>query len=184
MKKVALIAAMLSLASCIPVDDFGEYWDKALIDIRLAGDWKMVAATPDQTREHGYAIGDIMQFVPKDGAYDVTSESERAAGKQPMRAKTITAGAYQFLAISAQKKGLIYRYKVGAQELELCMDLGPNQVEFVKTNYPYAKNLKKNRGEGSYLTIALLDGEVLGILSKIPDLDLYWDCDRKYVRVP
>jgi hypothetical protein len=49
---LSLIA--IPLTSCIPVEDFGTYWDKAVPDTRLEGNWKRVAARPDRDRKHGY----------------------------------------------------------------------------------------------------------------------------------
>ena len=38
MKKLCLcVAATLAMVSCIPVDDFGTYWDKGVVDPALEG---------------------------------------------------------------------------------------------------------------------------------------------------
>ena len=76
MKKLCLVVACVSLISCIPVDDFGSYWDKAGADPQLAGTWKRIAANPQQTREQGYSTGDVMRLVAKDGQYDLTDDAE------------------------------------------------------------------------------------------------------------
>jgi len=52
-----LLAVALSHTACINVEDFGVYWDKAGTDRALAGTWRQVPASADQTRAHGYAIG-------------------------------------------------------------------------------------------------------------------------------
>jgi hypothetical protein len=181
MKRLLLAAATLSLVSCIPVDDFGPYWDKAGVDKRLAGRWKMVAANPEQTREHGYGIGDIVQFVEKNGAYDLRSEEQIAKGEPPMPAKTLTAGQYQFLALAVEHKGLIFRYNVDTRSLEFCDSMSKGLTEFVEKNYPRATSMKKLRGD---MRITVFSEETLAILSTIPDGEAYWNCDHKYERVP
>jgi hypothetical protein len=62
-----LLVLVLSQAACIHVEDFGAYWDKAGTDRALAGTWKQVSASPDQTRAHGYGIGDTMHLSVKAG---------------------------------------------------------------------------------------------------------------------
>ncbi|HUA20576.1 MAG TPA: hypothetical protein VMB25_17630 [Bryobacteraceae bacterium] len=184
MKKLLLVlAGMLLLVACIPVEDFGAYWGKAGVDQALAGSWKHIAASPDQTREHGYGIGDIMHFVERDGAYEESFNEGKAPGDLPAGPyKTLVIGKYRFLACGG-KSGLIERYRVNGNELTFCDAFGPKQVEFVQANFPRVANLKKNPAEGSYLVIKLFDDEVFQVLSKIPDTDDYWVCDTKYERV-
>ena len=184
MQKLCLVVACFSLISCIPVDDFGSYWDKAGADPLLAGTWKRVAANPQQTRERGYSVGDVMRLVEKDGQYDLTDESAKAKGEKSMPAKTLTAGDYQFLAIAQENKGFILRYKVSAQTLEYCDAFGPSLVEFVRSNYPHAVGMKKSQGEGNYMTIASFNEETRAILGKIPDTAEYWSCDQRFERIP
>lgn len=184
MKKLCLVVACVSLISCIPVDDFGSYWDKAGADPQLAGTWKRIAANPQQTREQGYSTGDVMRLVAKDGQYDLTDDSAKAKGEKPMPTRTLTAGEYQFLTIAQENKGFILRYKVTAQTLEFCDAFGPSLVAFVRSNYPHAASMKKNQGEGDYMTIAFFSEETRAILGKIPDTDEYWSCDQRYQRIP
>ncbi len=182
MKKLLLVLATLPLVSCIPVDDFGAYWDNAGTDSRLLGNWRRIAANPNQTRDHGYGIGDIMQFGESNGAYYVTSDVAKARGEQPMQAKTLTAGLYQFLALAHEHKGIIERYKVSSGALEFCDSFGPSLAKYVAANYPRAANI--NRNHGDYISITKLDGEALTILSRIPDSEPYWTCNDKFERVP
>jgi hypothetical protein len=182
----------LSLNGCIPVQDFGEYWDRATIDKQIAGSWKRIAAAPDQDAKHGYPIGDVMTFVEKGAAYE--SSDFDAFGKlreKPVYPiKTLEIGKYQFLAFGPTK-GIIVRYVITGSNLALCMQFGPAMKEFLTTHYPRAVNVKINDAEGEYIQIGLFDDEVIRILSSIPDLDIttpsategYWVCDVKYERL-
>ena len=44
--------------------------------------------------------------------------------------------------------------------------------------------MKKNQGEGDYMTIAFFSEETPAISGKIPDTDEYWSCDQRYQRIP
>ena len=84
------------------------------------------------------------------------------------------SGATSFF-LAVQKKGLILgHYKVTAQTLEICSQLGPYVVEFVQTRFPKAVNIGKNKGEGEYITIELFDDEVFKILAQTPNQPPYW----------
>lgn len=187
MKKLLLVlASLLPLFSCIPVEDFGAYWSKAGIDKRLAGNWRRVAANADQTREHGYPIGDILHVVEKEGSYDMSLDDKTAGERRLYPVRTLEVGSYHYWALGQenQKGGIIERYKVNAGVLEFCDSIGPSLVEFVGANYPHVVNMRKNRGEGDYMTIGVFDDDVFTILSKIPDTQAYWVCDTKFERIP
>lgn len=78
---------------------------------------------------------------------------------------------------------MIWRYKINGSSLELCETAGRSVLDFVKTNYPNAANVKKNEAAGD-ISITLFDDEVFKMLSKIPDNETYWECDSKFERVP
>jgi hypothetical protein len=181
-KRLLVLAALLPLAACIPVEDFGASWDKATLDRGLAGAWKQVATRPDQDRDHGYGTGNVIRLVVKDNAYEMSvyGEDGKLTDRPQYPIKTLNAGRYRFLA-AGPKRGLMSMYKLTGGTLTFCDAVG-TMVEFVQTHYPNAINVK--RGEGEYLTIALLDNEAVTILSGIPDTDTYWMCDSKLERVP
>jgi hypothetical protein len=99
-KHAAVVAALLCLAACINVDGFGPYWNRASIDRRLVGDWKLVAATPEQTLSGDYGIGDVMRIAIKGDAYALTPLDEAGQRRDdPLYpAKTLVVGPYHFLA--------------------------------------------------------------------------------------
>jgi hypothetical protein len=187
-RSLLLLIPLLPLAACLTVEDFGAYWDKAGTDTRLAGNWKEVAARPDQTREHGYGIGNIFHIVERGGSYEISvqpvHDNPTKWHDRPLYpVKTLNVGPYHFLAVGKQK-GLLVRYKVNATALDVCLPFGPNLVDFVESHYSNAVNMKKNKGEGSYMTIALFDKEVFKILASVPDTETLWACEFKHERVP
>jgi hypothetical protein len=184
MIKLLLAVATLSLVSCIPVEDFGTYWDKTELDKRLAGEWKWVAATPDQTLDESLPLlGERTRIAEKGGLYEVTPYSSALQlGNVPLFVtRTLSVGRYQFLAVHLSSGGFIQRYKTNGRVLELCQE---NIDEFVQTNYPHVANLENPGDVGDSMRIALFDSEVFAILSKVPDIKDYWYCEEKYERVP
>jgi hypothetical protein len=192
MRKCVLVAALAPMASCIGVEDYGTAWDRAALDKTLAGSWKEIASRPDQTRAHGYGIGVVSTFVEKGGAYQVTTFDTEGKSTRPGTVvptdrpmypiKTISIGPYRFVATPAPH-GFLDRYVVRGNALEMCMAIGPAQVDFQKKEYPSAVNIGKNHSEGSFLEIRRWDDEVEKVIAAIPDTPDYWDCDWKYVRV-
>src|ERR1700733_10302070 len=63
--RLFLLAVVLSHTACITVEDFGAYWDKAGTDGALAGTWKQVPSSPEQTRARGYGIGNTLELSVK-----------------------------------------------------------------------------------------------------------------------
>ncbi len=183
-RRLFVLAALVPLASCVTVEDFGAYWDKTGMDERLAGSWKMVAADPEQTPEHGYRIGDIMHMIRRGAAYEMAvDKDDKTPDDDPLYPiRTLNVGRYQFLAVRAEgeKGGLIWRYKLKGRALELCV---PALDDFVAANYPNAVNLRNSGDVGDSMSIRLFDEEVFTILSKVPDTEDYWFCDTKYERV-
>src|ERR1043166_2860579 len=97
--RLFLLAVVLSQAACINVEDFGAYWDKAGADRALAGTWRQVPTSPDQTRAHGYGIGNTMDLSVKTDAYEMVVHD--AEGKRRDESfypiKTLNVGSYHFL---------------------------------------------------------------------------------------
>ncbi len=68
-RRLLVLGALLSLGACIPVEDFGAYWDKAGIDKALEGSWVRLAANEQQTIDSSYGVGTITRFDVKGDAY-------------------------------------------------------------------------------------------------------------------
>jgi hypothetical protein len=186
MKKLLLIIATLSLSSCIPVDDWGVYWDKGTIDKRLAGKWINVPANSIQSRETRHNIDGVIELVEKAGVYELSTPSGKAEGEPSSSAKTISAGPYELLAIADKKGGTINRYKVTPQNLEFCQPIALEVMDFIKREYPNAADrmIANTHGNGPILKIGSLSDETVRILSGIPNTGQYWFCDYMFKRLP
>jgi hypothetical protein len=141
-----------------------------------------VSASPEQTRAHGYGIGNTIKLSVKADAYEMVVHD--ADGKRPDASfypvKTLDVGRYHFL-LSRRTNGNMHRYSISGRTLLVCQQLGPGMVEFLGARYPDARSVHKNKGEGDYLVIDTFDDEAFAILSNIPDQ--YWYCDQKWERV-
>ena len=181
---IVLVSA-LPLTSCIAVDDFGTYWSQAVPDRAIVGSWKQIQATVDQTRAHGYGIGNITTFVQKGDAFEMTATEQdgKAVDRSMGNIKTLKIGNYDMIAFPAPN-GMLDRYEIHGSAMNMCMAIGPAQVEWVEQHYPQATSVHKNHDEGEYLAIDVLDKEAYDILASIPATDEYWDCSWKFVRVP
>ena len=182
--RLFLLTVVLSQTACINVEDFGAYWDKAGTDRALAGTWRQVSASPQQTRAHEYGIGNTIHLSVKADAYEMVVHD--AEGKRPDASfypvKTLDVGRYHFL-LNRRTKGIMQRYSISGRTLLVCQQIGPGMVEFRRARYPGARSVHKNRGEGEYLVIDTFEDEAFTILSNIPDQEKYWDCDQKWERV-
>ena len=181
--RLFLLAAVLFQAACINVEDFGAYWDKAGTDRALAGTWRQVPASPEQTRAHGYGIGNTIHLSVKADAYEMVVRDN--GGKRPdarYPVKTLDVGRYHFL-LTGRTKGFMERYSISGRTLLICQQFGPEMVEFLQARYPDARSVHKNQAEGDYLVIDTFDDEAFKVLSNIPDEEKYWVCDQKWERV-
>jgi hypothetical protein len=182
--RLFLLAVVLSQTACINVEDFGAYWDRAGTDRALAGTWRQVSVSPEQTRAQGYGIGNTMRLSVKADAYEMVVRD--AEGKQtdaPLYpVKTLDVGRYHFL-LTGRTKGIMERYSISGRTLLVCQESGPEMVEFLQARYPDARSVHKNEAEGDYLVIDTFDDEAFKILSNIPAQEKYWVCDQKWRRV-
>jgi hypothetical protein len=184
MKHAAVLTALLCCAACIPVDDFGPYWNRASTDRRLVGEWKQVPATPGQPPSDGFGIGDVVRIAIKGDAYELTPLDE--SGKQrddPIYpVKTLVVGPYSFL-VYGPTDGMMEPYRLQGRSLTICWQLGAAMVDFIVARYPKAVNIGRNEGEGRFVVIKQLDDEAFRAVASIPDASSHWVCNRKYERV-
>ena len=171
---IALVG-LVQLTSCVDVQDYGLYWDKAGTDRRLAGNWKMIAANASQTSANGYEMGTIFKVAQNRGSYEISVSGDKAE----FSIKTLDVGRYQFFLIGPGQ-GTILRYKLHGRTLEVCI---PNLVDFVKTHYPNAVNIKDKHDENRSSGITRFDEGIFNLLSNVPDGGDYWDCELKFERV-
>ena len=201
MKRLCLcIAAALTLASCLQVDDFGAYWDKGFQDPALAGSWKNVGL-PDGKDGIDSGTSPAMWRFTKDGAgylaqpinpIDPSADASTRAQQQqdnstPMNARSLRIGRRTFLMLrdpSRGDEGVIQRYDIQGTTLkEYWLDNGL-ALEFLAAKHPSARNIKKNVGEGDYLVIDKFDDEVFKVLSELSANADFWLQTSQYKKVP
>jgi hypothetical protein len=168
------ILLLLPLTSCIPVDDFGAYWDRMGLDPQLSGKWERIAASPQETKEHGYPIGDIEEVVQKDGAYEVITHRSTGAtpdDKGPLwPVRTLITGRRRWLAFGRQH-GFLVQYQLSGNDLHFCAVGDEDIAGLIRSRYPGAPNLKVS--SGANVTIRLFDATAFALLRDYPGAD---DC--------
>ena len=188
MRKLPLMLLLLSLTSCIPVEDFGSYWEEAGKDPKLSGTWKVVA---------GPNIGLSRRFVDAGDYYGhsaLNAEGKLITAPEEQEAvlvvKTMAIGRYTFLVFSSaeptpdgKQSGVIFRYKIDGDNLELIHHAGPDLIRFVEKNYPRAVNIKANKDLPAYVEIDTFDDQVAKIIAAVPDTEVYWGSFEQLVRV-
>jgi hypothetical protein len=68
--------------------------------------------------------------------------------------------------------------------LEYTIDNG-TAIDLLEAKYPTARNIHKNKSEGSYVVIDTFDDEVFRILSEMSaSAATHWELECRYQRVP
>jgi hypothetical protein len=184
MKRLCLcVAATLAMVSCIPVDDFGTYWDKGVVDPALEGTWKIISllgSSPDspEARE--------LRFTRTGSFY-----SMNVVGIDPPtdpevwgNARTLRVGKRRLLMQRNRRApfdGILTSYEIRGRTLSEYWLHGSAAAE-LRTRHPGAKNIHKNEGEGEFVVIGRFDDEVFRILSEIADDPTYWILTARYER--
>jgi hypothetical protein len=196
MKKIAFCMALLLLCSCIPVEDFGAYWDKGMIDAALIGKWdEMPAETA--AKDNGKKLGAV-QVADNGGTYRIDSLDKEECRKKdyaPLAARTLKTAGYTFLMAldegadkKAQPSGDLIRYKIeGDLFRQYSLNAGKMDAR-LKEKYPGAKNIGLPPCAGKCLLndlrILTLDDETFKILSEVPDTPDFWTLDGTYRKRP
>jgi hypothetical protein len=193
------IVAFLALSSCTPVGDFAAYWDKGFVDPALEGRWQKIGIP-------GEAIDSIpgadqLLFVKNGQSYfwqginriDSTLSAEQAERRKKdnearLDVRTLKIGNSVFIMSrgpAGTQTGVLERYEIqGDLLLEYEIDNG-TAVDLLKAKYPTAKNIHKNKSEGSYVVIDTFDDEVFRILSVMSaSAATYWQLECRYRKIP
>ena len=181
MKKFLLCLTVLFLSSCIPVEDFGIYWDKGIVDSALLGKWK-------GKENNGY------HMVNKGGTYQIDSldeEDKKEEGYAPIAARTLKVDGYTFLMAflkeDDEKVPVLIRYKKKGDIIQQYSLKSKRMSAFLEKNYSKTKNIKKSECEGKCwydpgVRIEKFDDEVYKILSEIPNTKEFWHPAERYLR--
>src|SRR5262245_30884617 len=126
MKRFVLsLVALLAFSACTPVEDFGVYWDKGLVDPALAGSWKKLGLPganpsdipgPDRwrfTRDGSvYALRAINPIDPTAAPEEIAQQ--KADNERATSARSLRIGKHMFLmqTFPGEREGQIERYEV------------------------------------------------------------------------
>jgi hypothetical protein len=72
---------------------------------------------------------------------------------------------------------------VGSTTLQEYWIENSRAVAFLAINYPDAKNIRRNVGEGSYVVIGTFDDEVFKVLSELSANPTYWRLNCEYRKI-
>lgn len=188
LKTLFLILSILLLTSCIPVDDFGAYWNKGTVDAAVPGKWQKM-------EKHKKA--EFVRITDEGGRYRIdTLDKKDLAQKDysPILAKTLTAGEYTFFMAMSKKTGAAHftpeglvRYEVHGGVLTEYNLVDRRMGPFLADKFPHARNITapKCRESCVYDSVKIrkVDAEVVKILAAIPDTKEFWTVSEKWKRV-
>jgi hypothetical protein len=193
------IVAFLVLSSCTPVGDFAAYWDKGFVDPALEGRWQKIGVPGEPIDSIPGA--DQLLFVKNGQSYfwqginpiDSTLSAEQAERRKKdndarLDVRTLKIGNSVFIMSrgpAETQTGVLERYEIqGDLLLEYTIDNG-TAVDLLEAKYPTAKNIHKNKSEGSYVVIDTFDDEVFRILSEMSaSAATYWQLECRYRKIP
>jgi hypothetical protein len=172
MKKGMMILAVLMLASCIDVDDFGPMWDRTSLDPALQGEWLRIPVPGDDLAL--FPAEENIRFVLKDGAYELQNDVHGEPDEKPdYPVKTLAAGSYKFLAFGP-KQGSIIKYTIAGNIMTVYRLDFFRAWAFIQKNYPDVKNIVREDSEEAPVKIKYFDEDVLKALAALPDEETYW----------
>src|SRR5678815_681002 len=198
-KHILPVVAFLILSSCTPVEDFGAYWDKGFLDPALEGRWQKIGMPGEPIDSIPGA--DQLLFVKNGQSYSWQGinpiDSRMSADQAEQRKKdnderldvrTLKIGNSVFVMSrgpAGTKTGNLERYEIqGDLLLEYILENGAG-VDLLETEHPTARNIHKNKSEGSYVVIDTFDDEVFKILSEMSaDAATYWVLECRYRKIP
>jgi hypothetical protein len=198
-KHILPVVAFLVLSSCTPVEDFGAYWDKGVLDPALEGRWQKIGIPGESIDSIPGA--DQLLFTKNGRSYSwqaINPIDSRLSADQAERRKkdnetrldvrTLKIGNGVFIMSrgpAGTQTGILERYEIqGDLLLEYTLDNGVG-VDFLEAKHPTARNIHKNKSEGSYVVIDTFDDEVFQILSEMSaDAATYWRLECRYQKIP
>jgi len=188
MKRLWLcVAATLAMVSCIPVDDFGKYWDKGVVDPALEGTWKNIGL-PGSSAEERLGAREL-RFTRTGSFYSMNmvgiDPSMGPEALERVRARNARAGIARTLRVGKRRllmkrnreapyDGLITSYEIRGRTLSEYWFLSDAAVEFLEARHPDAKNIHLGTDGAPPIQIRMFDDEVFRILSEVADNPTYW----------
>ena len=187
------LVALLILAACTEVADFGAYWDRGTLDPALAGRWKKIGLPGEPI--NSIPGPDLVVFTKSGTSYSlqVTNPVDDPALNPDARAqrvrdnnvrfeaKTLRIGGRNFLMVrvgDGSGRGAIERYEIKGNVLEEWWLLPAAAKEWLEAKHPNVQGIKPFLG--SFVTIEKLDDEVVGILAETLNDRSLWILSCQY----
>ena len=200
---VSAIIACLSMIGCIPVGDFGAYWDKGVLDPDLEGHWKQKGVAFRSQDQYS-------SFEKVDTYYrhkSISVDRPRRGKGFPeieQQARTLMAGKYRFLMVRYLQHALSEKEGQAADKMppkwvcglvRYAIENGELQVYALKDN-ALARAIREKRINGeipgkpepdtldlSVPSITLLDEKTVQTLAVLANKADNWKATTRYVRV-
>lgn len=174
MKKL-LILTVLFLSSCIWVDDFGEYWDKGIVDPALEGRWALDdGRVPLEKQESSF------RFTKRDKEYRFEAIGKKVTDDSTITVRSIHGKNYHFMMSRKEQDGQpnaqgLVRYAVKKDALLIYEPHTAYVMEWVKEKHPNSTVLKESgSGHTGFVSLPKMNEEALKLLDKVPDDEKYW----------
>lgn len=173
--------ALLILAACTEVVDFGVSWNRGTLDPALAGSWKKIGLPGEPINS---TLGsDLLVFTRAGTSYslqainpvddptlDPDERAERVKDNDVrFDAKTLRLGGRNLLMVRAgdgSGQGTIERYEIKGDVLEEWWLYPAAAEEWLEAKHPNVSGITRHTDMGSFVTIEKLDDEVVGILGE------------------
>ncbi len=178
MKRLWLCAAAaLAAVSCIPVDDFGTYWDKGVVDPALEGSWKRLDS-PGAPPLYTPFCTEGWRLARTGSAYSLYRLNEVS---DPFTVRTLRVDGRKLLMERGPRgDGLLTSYEIHNRILSSFGFRNDTGLEFLRAKHPGAKNIGENVGAGQFVVIKTFDDEVFRILSELANSPNCCDLMCKY----
>lgn len=165
-KVILGLIALLLLGGCILVDDFGEYWNKGIIDEKLEGKW------------HNQSASDSgLEIVREGDHYRIIYTKQNQEYEE---AKTIILDGYSFLMVKQKKDktgGVMYPYIVENNKLVFFAPDKKKKDEFIRNFVSKDTEIYQ-----ASVRVKILNEDTAKLLKDIAKREDYWVVFNRYYK--
>ncbi len=156
------ILCVFILASCVEVEDFGEYWNSKTEDLLLEGKWENLSTL------------ELMTVSREGDHYRFSRNPER-----PQRddiGKVLVLGDHRFLMMRAHNGfQSLWKYSTNEKELIIYRNSKDKKNDFISNYQNDNFRIDEDR-----VVIHKLDKDTVDIIRKIASQEDYWEMSVKY----
>jgi hypothetical protein len=186
MRRFLLCLVVLALSSCLPVHDFGTYWNKGYVDRAVLGNWDV-----NDSKKKNKTV--TVQVTDSGGAYliKLVENGKEKDQDGPLVGRTLNAGKYKYILYGSEsdnkkRTATLLRYAV-KNGMFITYDLKPDSfLKLLHDKYPKVAEIRRSGCDGRIICepieIGTLNADVFKILSEIPDTRKYWKASSAFLR--